>query len=486
MGDGGSAQRPRLPRAAPRPAGGGRSCSESCSASTSIRTSTRRRSTASPPRTRSSRRADRTRPGPIGLRNPWRFSFDRRTGDLYIGDVGQGAREEIDFQAAARPAARTTAGRSWRARCCTGNGGSCPANVPAVRLAELHAADSRVRARLRPLLGHRRVRLSRASSSGSLRHVRLRRLLLGRDLAPGPQGGGAWSHRTPLPISADNLTTFGEDATGELYVGTEGGFVYRIDGPAPQTPVIGTITPAAGYERGGETVTITGANFTGATVVLFGATPAAAVSVLSPTVLRVLTPPGAAGLVAVTVSNPGAAPAVQADAFDVRRDPARGAPESRHARRARVRSLSGARSTPAAPRRETPRPRAPSAARRRPRRRRSPGGAAPTGSRSRSAACRIGVEDDRDDEVAERREKREARARAKRRLQVRKHDAHEASPRAKRRATRPPPRAAGSSLSESREGRPPGQRKAAHEVAEREDRRRADEHEARRPTAHAR
>lgn len=47
-----------------------------------------------------------------GLRNPWRFSFDRDTGDLYIGDVGQNAIEEIDFLPAGHPGG---ANFGWRA-----------------------------------------------------------------------------------------------------------------------------------------------------------------------------------------------------------------------------------------------------------------------------------------------------------------------------------------------------------------------------------
>ncbi len=47
-----------------------------------------------------------------GLRNPWRFSFDAATGDMWIADVGQGSREEIDFRAADAPVG---ANFGWRA-----------------------------------------------------------------------------------------------------------------------------------------------------------------------------------------------------------------------------------------------------------------------------------------------------------------------------------------------------------------------------------
>jgi glucose/arabinose dehydrogenase len=52
----------------------------------------------------------------MGLRNPWRFSFDRLTGDLWIGDVGQNAIEEIDLQPASSPG-----GENYGWRCYEGN-----------------------------------------------------------------------------------------------------------------------------------------------------------------------------------------------------------------------------------------------------------------------------------------------------------------------------------------------------------------------------
>lgn len=50
----------------------------------------------------------------LGVRNPWRFSFDRTTGDMYMGDVGQGEWEEINFQPGG------VGGQNWGWRCYEG------------------------------------------------------------------------------------------------------------------------------------------------------------------------------------------------------------------------------------------------------------------------------------------------------------------------------------------------------------------------------
>lgn len=67
-----------------------------------------------------------------GLRNPWRCSFDRQTGDLYIGDVGQGSREEIDFQPANAVGGRNYGWRLREGKIATpgrGIGGRAPAGA---------------------------------------------------------------------------------------------------------------------------------------------------------------------------------------------------------------------------------------------------------------------------------------------------------------------------------------------------------------------
>ncbi len=51
-----------------------------------------------------------------GLRNPWRFSFDRMTGDMFIGDVGQNRLEEINIEPAGSKVALTMAGNHGRSR----------------------------------------------------------------------------------------------------------------------------------------------------------------------------------------------------------------------------------------------------------------------------------------------------------------------------------------------------------------------------------
>ncbi len=123
-----------------------------------------------------------------GLRNLWRFSFDRLTGRLYAADVGQGAWEEVNTRAATALGGRPE-NYGWdvyEGRAASGCATTRADPAGPARLA---------RQRLQPLarlLGHGRFRLpGHAAHPRSPRLVLLRRLLLGDDLAPEGVGLGA-------------------------------------------------------------------------------------------------------------------------------------------------------------------------------------------------------------------------------------------------------------------------------------------------------
>src|SRR5215208_1247583 len=71
-----------------------------------------------------------------GLRNPWRISFDRQTGDLFIGDVGQSVREEIDFQPAASNGGENYGWRVMEGSLCFNPSSNCDKSGKVLPVAE--------------------------------------------------------------------------------------------------------------------------------------------------------------------------------------------------------------------------------------------------------------------------------------------------------------------------------------------------------------
>ncbi len=107
---------------------------------------------------------------------------------------------------------------------------------------------------------------------------------------------------TSITVSSPAHAAGQVSVTVENPGGTSGGQPYTFVTP----PTLGTVAPSAGTTAGGTTVTLTGSNFDTATDVFFGAVDVTSFTINSNTSITVSSPAHAAGLVSVTVENPGA------------------------------------------------------------------------------------------------------------------------------------------------------------------------------------
>jgi glucose/arabinose dehydrogenase len=158
-----------------------------------------------------------------GLRNPWRFSFDRTRGDLWIGDVGQGDVEEVDFRSRDRGAGADFGWRAFEGRHTYSGGGR------ALRQGSTHVP---------PVAQYTHAKGCSITGGYVYRGTRVPSLVgryvyadfcSGRvwSMRAGPNPGGVREETGALGVSLSNVTSFGEGSAGELYV-IAGGALYRF------------------------------------------------------------------------------------------------------------------------------------------------------------------------------------------------------------------------------------------------------------------
>jgi glucose/arabinose dehydrogenase len=157
-----------------------------------------------------------------GLRNPWRFSFDRARGDLWIGDVGQNAIEEIDYRPRGAGGGANFGWRAFEGR-APHIGGAGALRGPSRHTPPVaqysHSEGCSVtggyvsRGGRVPALAGRYVYADYCS--GTVWSMRA-----------GPNPGGV-RRETRLGVRLSNVTSFGESLNGDLYV-LAGGSLYRF------------------------------------------------------------------------------------------------------------------------------------------------------------------------------------------------------------------------------------------------------------------
>jgi glucose/arabinose dehydrogenase len=161
-----------------------------------------------------------------GLRNPWRWSFDRSTHDLLIGDVGENDFEEIDLQPAT-----SGGGENY--------GWSCQEGNETVDYHECRAGDTLID----PIFSYDHE-AGDCSVTGGYRYRGHYQPLQGTyfyadfctgRIWSGDDSGGVWSDSLWRDTNL-RISSFGEDDAGELYLASVNGAIYRIATPPPPPP----------------------------------------------------------------------------------------------------------------------------------------------------------------------------------------------------------------------------------------------------------
>ncbi len=160
-----------------------------------------------------------------GLRNPWRISFDRETGDLYIGDVGQGRVEEIDVGLATRHGGENYGWNLTEGSLCFEPPSGCSGEGITPPVLEYGhdqgcSVTGGVVYRSCRMPGYHGSYFYGDFCSALIRSFRL--------------DGGAvvdhidWTEDLSLAAGIENISAFGVDAEGEIYVLSHGGTVFKI------------------------------------------------------------------------------------------------------------------------------------------------------------------------------------------------------------------------------------------------------------------
>ena len=153
-----------------------------------------------------------------GLRNPWRFSFDRETGDLWIGDVGQNAYEEVNMEPAGDPGGRNYGWSAYEGTHRYDDDREAPGAVmPVAEISQSETGSCSVIGgyvyRGKDIPGLQGTYLFSDYCSGLLWTLR--------------KEGDQWVDRIVLETGL-SVSSFGQDADGELYLVDLGGSVHRI------------------------------------------------------------------------------------------------------------------------------------------------------------------------------------------------------------------------------------------------------------------